>query len=81
MFQSSLFEDLISNFDAGKKAIDALLKEKFRNSVKRPEITDRDEASKVVQQLMEQHNFFFRVEKEEHRQLDVDSKQVCHLSY
>lgn len=58
----------------GKRAIDALLKSTYPHK-NRPLISDRKEAKEWVQKLMEQFNFFFRVERSAQKQLEIDSKQ------
>lgn len=58
----------------GKRAIESLLSEQYAHP-SRPTIENKEEAKEWITRLMEEYNFFFRVEKQEHRVLEIDSNQ------
>ena len=58
----------------GKKLVDALLHENYAHK-SRPLVSSREEAHEWLVRLMEAHNFLFRVEKQEGKVLEIDSKQ------
>lgn len=71
-----VFHGVRVEYFKGKRAVDALLKDKFNKSIKQPEIATRHDALQLMTTLMESHNFFFRVDKQAQRVLDVAAKQV-----
>jgi len=67
------FNGVRAEYFKGKRAVDALFKAAEQ---KKLPVKTREEPHDAMKRLMESHNFFFRVEKQEKRTLALDSVQT-----